>query len=163
MLTKQEGRPRPVILSAAKELWHRCANRRGTEILRGAQDDGGALDPHMLSTSIIASTLVWPPCASGAGRDQARPYRNIRRTYPASVMTGCGSTLLPSVHHNRATITISRPMAVRASCSNRPMKASSRPAAVTIGQIVGVGHDVGAGATWERSAALVASACFTSR
>src|SRR5579885_885419 len=64
MLTKQEGRPRPVILSAAKELWHRCANRRGTEILRGAQDDRGALDPHMLSTSIIASlqscSLVYP-------------------------------------------------------------------------------------------------------
>ena len=36
---KKESIPRHVILSAAKDLWRRCANRRGTEILRGAQDD----------------------------------------------------------------------------------------------------------------------------
>jgi len=38
---KKEGLPSNVILSAAKELWRRCANRRGTEILRCAQDDRG--------------------------------------------------------------------------------------------------------------------------
>src|SRR5438874_4533259 len=64
--------------------------------------------------------------------------------YPAlHTPTGIGAcsffVLVPSVHHNRLTTTMKRPRTVTANSPIRPMNASSKPTAVTSGQMLGAG------------------------
>src|SRR2546428_13902002 len=51
--------------------------------------------------------------------------------------TACFFPPMPSVHHSNDTSTIHNPSAVMASTPIRPIKASSNPAAVISGQILG--------------------------
>ena len=58
------------------------------------------------------------------------------------IATSPGSGFVPSVQHSRAIMTIRIPITVMASWNNIPMTASSKPAAVMKGQMLGAVWEV---------------------